>query len=255
MKMVVLAGSILALASGAASAADMAIKAAIAPPPPVLSWAGFYIGGHGGYGWKDDPFSEIINFNPAVFINGFQSRGWLAGGQFGYNWQYAAVVGGVELDVSATGIKGNSATVTFTSGNQTVSETAGNDVKLLGSARGRLGWAPGSWLLYGTGGLAWEQLEQTFTFTQTFTNPNAFTNASNSIPFNLFGWVAGAGVETLLFGTNWIGRLEYLHYDFGKWRNSTVITTNLPGNFSYTNTAGNQTIDVVRAGLSYKFGS
>ena len=29
------------------------------------------------------------------------------------------------------------------------------------------------------------------------------------------GWVAGAGVEAKLAGSNWIGRLEYLHYDFG----------------------------------------
>ncbi len=259
MKMVVLAGSILALASGTASAADMAVKAPYAPPPPVLSWAGFYIGGHGGYGWKDDPFSQTVNTIPLVTLNGFQSRGWVAGGQFGYNWQYAALVGGVELDVSATGIKGNSATVTYVPDPRvTVSESAGNDVKLLGSARGRLGWAPGPWLLYGTGGLAWEHLEQTSTFSNTTVNnaPNNGVFTQNiSTPVDLFGWVAGAGVETLLFGTNWIGRLEYLHYDFGHSRGSAVSTTTFPGQVGSVSTVGNQTIDVVRAGLSYKFGS
>jgi opacity protein-like surface antigen len=90
-----------------------------------------------------------------VTIGGFQSRGWIAGGQFGYNWQYGGFVGGVELDVTATDIKGNSALVSVDSGFGTIySQQESDDVRLLGSARGRVGWAPSSdWLLYGTGGL------------------------------------------------------------------------------------------------------
>jgi opacity protein-like surface antigen len=255
MKMVVLAGSILALA-GAASAADLPMKAAYAPPPPILSWAGFYIGGHGGYGWKDDPFSLTISSNPRTILNGFRSTGWVAGGQFGYNWQYGGFVGGVELDVSATDIKGNSAFVTtdFGGGNL-FSRQLGDDVRLLGSARGRFGWAPSSdWLLYGTGGLGWERLNQT-SFSGQIIPGTGFFNVNSTTPTSLFGWVLGAGVEYRLWQTNWIGRLEYLHYDFGQFRNSTFIVTNIQGEFGQSSPAGDQKIDVVRVGLSYKFGN
>jgi len=257
MKMVVLAGSILALASGTASAADMAVRP-IAPPPPVLSWAGFYIGGHGGYGWKDDPFSTTITPNPLTIIGGFHSRGWIAGGQFGYNWQYGGFVGGVELDVSATDIKGNSALVSFDAGGGNInSRQLSDDVRLLGSARGRVGWAPSSdWLLYGTGGLGWERLNQTTFNSQIIPGPGGgFFNFTSTTPTNLFGWVLGAGVEYRLWQTNWIGRLEYLHYDFGQFRGSFFLVTNIPGQLGQNNSAGDQTIDVVRAGLSYKFGN
>ena len=68
-----------------------------------------------------------------------------------------------------------------------------------------------------------------------------------STPTWRFGWVAGAGVETRLWDSNWLARIEYLHFDF---RDS--------GNFISTGGGGlttdNLTVDVVRAGLSYKFG-
>ena len=66
--------------------------------------------------------------------------------------------------------------------------------------------------------------------------------------FDKFGWVAGVGGEVKLFGSNVIGRLEYLHYDFGP----VLGSRSLP-NFLEIR-SGRQTIDVVRVGLSYKFG-
>jgi len=63
----------------------------------------------------------------------------------------------------------------------------------------------------------------------------------------------GAGAEWMPFGANWIGRVEYLHYDFGKVRNTSTVVTNLPGTISYSEHRGRQTVDIVRAGISYKF--
>ena len=252
-KLALVAAAASILFTGAATAADLAARPYAKAPvaPPVQSWAGFYIGGHGGYGWKDDSFSETISTDPLVTIDGIKARGWVAGGHFGYNWQYGAVVGGLELDISATGIKGSTTAIVPLGEGATLSNTRGDNVKLLGSARGRLGYAPNSdWLLYGTGGLAWERLDQTsFNVLSTF-----FTQQSTgSNPVHLFGWVAGAGVEARLMGSNWIGRLEYLHYDFGQSRSSS--STLIEGqSFGTPRTGGDQTIDVVRAGLSYKFG-
>jgi outer membrane immunogenic protein len=256
MKALAFAVSILSLVGGAAAAADMAVKAVA--PPPMPSWAGFYIGGHGGYGWKDDPFSfTVTSLDPAAVVNGFKSRGWVGGGHFGYNWQYGAMVGGLELDVSATGIRGSSATAVAVTANGTFSEFVGHDVKLVGSARGRLGWAPNSdWLVYGTGGLGWERVDQSQFFGISQPQFGFFSTSLTSTPVDLFGWVLGTGIEGRLTGTNWIARLEYLHYDFGHTRQAGVGTTTSGG--VTTNTifsVGNQMIDVVRAGLSYKFGS
>ena len=52
--------------------------------------------------------------------------------------------------------------------------------------------------------------------------------------------------------SNWIVRLEYLHYDFGSAH--PQITSTTVGFPSTADRGGNQTLDVVRAGLSYKFG-
>ena len=54
----------------------------------------------------------------------------------------------------------------------------------------------------------------------------------------------------MLGSPNWIGRIEYLHYDLGQVATASTSTSITPN----ISTAGSQTIDVVRAGVSYKFG-
>ena len=65
--------------------------------------------------------------------------------------------------------------------------------------------------------------------------------------------MAGVGVEGFIGSSNWIARLEYLHYDFGTVEGTTVQTSNDPGTLSYADRGGRQTIETVRAGVSYKF--
>jgi len=218
-------------------------------PAPLQTWAGFYLGAHGGYGWKDNDFSTNFNDTASSLIGGIKSRGWLGGGQAGYNWQYARVVAGLEIDGSATGIQGSSLPVT--SGNLT--RTLSDNVKYLGTARGRLGWTPaGNWLLYGTGGLAWERVNRSRVDVEPVGQGNTTRNADDT-PLDHFGWVAGVGVESFIGSSNWIARLEYLHYDFGTVEGTTVQTSNDPGNPSFADRGGRQTIETVRAGVSYKF--
>ena len=79
------------IVAGPASAADLPLKAPKLVAP-VWTWSGFYLGGHGGYGWSrdslasnNDPFfagKAIPNFGPG----GFDSKGWLAGFHAGANW-------------------------------------------------------------------------------------------------------------------------------------------------------------------------
>jgi high affinity Mn2+ porin len=98
------------------------------------------------------------------------------------------LVVGVAAEVSAPSfqnlnglsIGGTSAFVSPTLGQESLSET----VVDMGTVRGRIGYAPGDWLLYAMGGLAWTY--DRLRLTQA--------NGTNDMPFVWrFGWVAGAG--------------------------------------------------------------
>jgi outer membrane immunogenic protein len=219
-------------------------------PSSTSTWAGFYLGAHGGYGWKDNDFTRRITADQQT--DGIKSRGWLAGGHAGYNWQYSRVVTGLETDFSFGDLKGTSTAVTETiGGGGTLITTLSDKVKYLATARARLGWLPANnVLLYATGGLAWERLERSDVVVRT--GPGARTDTGIA-PSDRFGAVIGAGAEWMPFGPNWIGRVEYLHYDFGKFESTTTFTSTVPGAVSFSERQGRQTIEVVRAGVSYKF--
>jgi len=233
-------GQAMAAFAGPAKAA-MPVKAPRAAAV-VWNWSGFYLGGHLGYGWGRNPFSDPEG--ATLILTDIDSNGFVGGFQAGANWQSGAWVGGLEIDLSVTGIKGSTSgsEPTGAPGTRTVTQTDKFD--LLGSARARLGYLV--WpdvLLYGTGGLAWTRLVRTEEDIEVGAEPESF---SSSNPSWRFGWVAGLGVETRLWGSNWLARVEYLHYDF--LDSGSSFST---GSVGFT--SGHLTVDVVRAGLSYKF--
>jgi outer membrane immunogenic protein len=73
----------LTVASSAASAADITLLPR--PPAAIWSWSGLYIGGHVGYGWGRDPFTDVI-FNGKAPLTGINSKGPVWGFQAGANW-------------------------------------------------------------------------------------------------------------------------------------------------------------------------
>ena len=246
-----LASASLMVLTGSALAADLPVVKA--PPPVIASWAGFYLGVHGGYGWKRDDFSlseaDFFLTTPPPSINGVRSQGGVFGAHAGYNWQFGRIVTGLEIDFSATDIKGSngvSETVAVPGvGSLSTSDALDENVRYLGSTRARLGWlATDQVLLYGTAGLGWERLD----LTETTQSPASAISVRD--PIDKFGWVAGVGAEAMLGSPNWIGRIEYLHYDFGQVMTARSVTNTSPAFGSFTSPAGSQTIDVVRAGIS-----
>jgi opacity protein-like surface antigen len=249
------------VAGGSALAADLPLKA----PPPVVAawnWSGFYIGGHAGYGWGHDAQADIndpffFGKFPGFNVPGFDPKGYLGGLQAGANWQTGSIVAGLEGDISFTNIKGSSLSIPTPTGAPAVSTgTAANSgtFDLLGSGRGRLGYlVTPNVLLYGTGGLAWTRFVQNTDLTALTAPPPFGVFSSTSTPSWRFGWVAGIGAEARLFDTNWLARLEYLHYDFGNSGGSSNPAFFLPVGTLATQSSGDLTLDVVRAGLSYKF--
>jgi outer membrane immunogenic protein len=302
MKKLLIASTALVafFAASAAFAADMAVRPPTPAYAPVSDWTGFYLGGHAGYGWGHDPFNELLlgNFGgasgntsiniPGALLTDINPKGFVGGFHFGYNQQWGNWVGGVEVDISGTDMKGTSAgaaTGSITNTTTTISpvfpfntitvttvtpvvNTANQEDKfdLLGSARARLGvlaWP--NTLIYGTGGLAWTRFASTVNETITIGNLGAgaatstLINVTASGPSWQFGWVAGVGGETKIYNSNWLFRVEYLHYDFGTQGsfNGTAVVTGGPNNgFSTTGfrNSGSLTADVVRGGISYKFG-
>lgn len=211
------------------AAADMPIKAA--PPPVVVgSWTGFYVGAHGGWGWADthipSPFTSPI-VGPDV-----QTNGPLAGLQVGANWQSGNVVFGVELDGSWTFLRSNSST------NQSIpSSTTRNliDIRALGTATGRIGYAMNSWLFYAKAGGAGGSVEIT---SPDFAVPPSWDRG-------VWGPTAGAGLE-VAFLHNVSAKLEYDFIYF--------VRDELPY-FPNSYAVGiDHTVQMVKAGLNVHFG-
>jgi opacity protein-like surface antigen len=220
---------------------------AAVPPVPVFNWTGFYIGANAGYGWGRDPFNETVSNTPPATLSGPNSQGFLGGFQAGANWQTRSVVGGLEIDLSGSGIKGTSSVTGVDSGTP-FSQMQTDKFDLLGSGRARLGYlvTPDT-LLYGTGGLAWTRLTQTTTLVDPDTS-------ISTTPSWRFGWAAGAGAEMRLWNSNWLVRGEYLHYDFGNSGSTIESATNGTQVIVFIDqTSRHLTVDTVRAGLSYKF--
>jgi outer membrane immunogenic protein len=226
--------------------------AAIPPAAATFSWSGFYVGVNGGYGWGRDPISNLVATTPSganLTLSGVNSHGFIGGFQAGANRQMGSVVGGLEIDLSGSGIKGSSSISGLDGTGFPISQMQTDKFDLLGSGRARVGYLvlPNT-LLYGTGGLAWTRLSQ------TTTTLNSDGTTIETTPSWRFGWAAGAGGEMRLCNTNWLARVEYLHYDFGNSGGVLGVITSGPTAFVVTSTSSQHlTTDVVRAGFGYKF--
>jgi outer membrane immunogenic protein len=235
---------VLGLVGAALLFAGPALAADLGRPPPVKapaylpapSWAGFYLGIHGGYGWGHESVQEDLSplSNPSP-------KGGVFGGQIGYNWQFGTFVAGLEVDSSWADLK-DSQSVTASAVGVTETLSLSSKVDYLGSARVRAGFlATPDWLIYGTGGVGWAH--DSMTITDTLSAGGVSVTASESASKSHVGWAAGGGVEYKLL-PNVLLRAEYLHYGFGS---ETY-------NFSLGDTLNSKlSVDVVRGGLSYKF--
>jgi outer membrane immunogenic protein len=243
MKRSFLLSVVLCLVTGSAVAADMPLKAPPAYKPEApFSWSGLYIGAHGGWLRSSNHVTDIDGRQDDEGTRfGYSGDSWLLGGHIGYNWQNGMMVLGVEADISGTGAKSN-VIQDNTPGSGFDRDGLGQTkLSWLASVRGRVGFTPASqWLLYGTGGVAFGRVKnENIDFDDGDFDPDDSSSRSRVRT----GWVAGGGVEVALWA-KWIGRLEYLHYDLGH------TNTETPSEFRFR---FDNRIDVVRAGLSYKF--
>ncbi len=241
-----------------ALAADVTMPTKAPPPAAQASydWTGFYVGAHLGYAAGSSRWSatQAGVTSPSLggsldFFNSFDAfRGtgsYLLGLQTGYNYMSASRwLLGAEADVSFPSVIG---------GNQTIGSVLIGQANYLeqvefsGTLRGRIGYAPGNWLFYATGGFAYSYDQ--FSRTQLAGVPAGGT-AAPATAENLFmvprvGGVGGVGVE-LALTPSWVARLEYLYTDY-----ASRGVDFLAGAQRFTSDLAVQTI---RVGLDYQLG-
>jgi outer membrane immunogenic protein len=220
-----LIGLVTVLASSAGvQAADLNATAAPARVAPVpFTWSGWYVGINGGYGWGRSNWSD-----PAIDpdLRRFGLSGGVAGGQVGYNWQTGPFVLGLESDLDWTNLSGSKS-----DGGVCATDGGGHcktSQSWLGTTRGRVGYAFGSWLPYVTGGAAYGDVK--------LSQPGGAASTTR------LGWTAGAGVEYSI-SPRWSAKLEFLHLDLG--------TAAFMGAASNTPISTPAKDDIVRAGINY----
>jgi outer membrane immunogenic protein len=238
--------------AGPALAADLPV----APPPqapaayvpavaPIYNWSGIYIGGNVGAAFDSQgaPNNTIATgpfAGTPISAVSHNSTGIAAGGQIGINFQSGPWVYGVEADADYLS---NKATVNGSTAGGTDQHVFTLDP--LSTVRGRVGYAFDRVLLYGTGGFAMGDYSTTRTqLTGAFMGATAGTAETYSTL--RYGWTAGGGIEYAL-GENWTARVEYLFVDL----QSLTYTFPLA---NITQAAPQEYVNVVRAGLNFKFG-
>jgi outer membrane immunogenic protein len=274
MKQTCLASLVLAaLIASPAIAADMPLKAK-APPPPVSSWSGFYLGLGVGYrADESDAKLTASTFSQVGFpvINNLTGCGDLPcalseparGPAFrfapylGFNWQVAPRwVVGVEGDFGAARRTTtlNGMFLPGAPGFGTVNDSFVAKTTWDASARLRAGFLlDPSVLVYATGGAAWTRLETTsncgnapFAFGVVLSacatpvpalfNVNFFTPPTFAHATTRAGWTVGGGIEAALW-SNWILRAEYRYADYGTFSATDVRTCAAPCLFGPGTTA------------------
>ena len=244
MRKHLLAGaSVVALLGGSASAADLARPAPVyAPPPPVVAvftWTGCYVGGNVGGIWANTDWTDTA-------LGDFGSNtgsGALGGVQGGCNYQVGAWVFGIQGDYDWTNMNSNvanalPAAVAF-------GLTDNVQFKSLASVTGRVGYAWDRFLGYVKGGGAWVQGDFGF---QVATLPVAPT-----VSLSQSGWTVGVGGEYAFL--NWLtGFIEYDYYRFNNNNSTALACTALVCGIATTGVGVATNINVVKAGLNFKFG-
>jgi outer membrane immunogenic protein len=179
MKKILLASVALFGFAGAASAADLPMRAA--PPAPIIAaapiftWTGFYVGVNAGYGWSNNDFDAVD------LADEDDDGGFVGGAQVGYNYQIGSFVVGLEGDIQYADFGADG---TFDFDGDGVFDDDFDSSDWFGTVRARAGVAFDRALIYATGGFA-------------------FADDAN-------GWTVGGGVE-YAFTNNLSAKIEGLY--------------------------------------------
>src|SRR3984893_356257 len=201
-----------------AMAADVPMGMPVKAPyvRSVFDWTGLYVGAHAGFGRGS---STAVLTDPATSTTSNSFGGMIGGVQAGYNYQLpSGMLLGVEADISFPNYLTSNSVVSSLA---TVRSDVTEQWDYVGTARGRVGYVAGPWLVYATGGLAWAG--------ERFLNTPAIGSDEKTLHTRL-GWAAGGGGEYAL-APDWSVRLGNPYNQFGKagirFPSATQYTSNL----------------------------
>jgi outer membrane immunogenic protein len=267
VKMISLVGCVL-LASTTAFSADIASRPVYkAEPAPVQAWTGGYLGATVGYGWGEStstiaaidtqliPFFQSQGVIPTSLHPAF--KGFIGGGEVGYNWQVGRWVTGLEADFSYSALRGD--VINYAPQVGAVPETLTSqsiELAWFGTVRARMGYlATPDVLLFATGGLAYGQVKVSTGLVPEPTTPcanNAICSVGSASDVRV-GWTVGGGLETRI-ASKWTAKIEYLYFDLG---NISDTAFSLSGNPAWrglpiVGVTSDITGNIVRLGLNYQ---
>jgi outer membrane immunogenic protein len=219
-------------------------------PPPPCEWTGFYLGASGGgeFGHSEDHdlgLTALTAYNAPDRPWGYHEDGPAVSGQMGFNWQVGSFVFGPEVEAGYMDLKG--------SGLEPGSphDTDGSSKSdIFTTFRGRVGFAAGCWLIYGTGGGMGVNYT-TRIFDDTVVAPNGLDRIDAHREHFDWGYTVGGGVERMfnMWGKRWSVKVEYLYFDLGD-QGFSAISANGFGPYHWH---GDTTGHIVRAGFNYHF--
>jgi opacity protein-like surface antigen len=212
---------------------------------PALDWSGVYAGANGGYG------GNVLNLTTAASAPGFgsvtnlsdRSGGAVAGGQIGYQLQFARrFVLGVETDAQWSGVTAAHQETGF-GWNGAAAGAAAYGMDWFGTTRARLGRARGSSLTFVTGGVAYGGVSV------TGAQAGAPLTGANATPF---GWTVGSGSEYALTDKLSL-KADYLYVSLNGASGQAVAVA--PGfSLAQSYSTGRIATHVTRVGLNWRFG-
>ena len=240
LRVILVGVSVVLVGVSAANAADFSGPGGLKDAPYVevpWGWTGFYGGVTAGYGSGVSRNYVSPNANAPHGWAENDPSGVLLGGTIGYNYQFAPNwVMGAEADISWSGMEGQQHLYIYDGHDW----SGGWDG--LATIRGRIGYAVGPTLFYGTGGLAMVHANETIVGNDA--------DESNFYQGWKTGYVVGAGVEHA-FTPRLSGKIEYLYADGFGSESGPTGTVAEHGDQNYIHEIGS--INIIRAGLNYKF--
>jgi outer membrane immunogenic protein len=201
-------------------ASDMPVRApAYKAPAPYDPWTGFYAGGSLGARWSEVDWKSVSFTNGAPPPAGpgnpaaLNDTSFRVGGYIGYNWKIApAWLAGLEADIAWANNKKTTTPFPGVAGSTTGFDFDTVKLGWDGSVRARLGVLVNpAWLVYGTGGVAWQEIKAISTCVAGGFCAIPVTGSTSTTKA---GWTIGVGAETAL-QNNWLARIEYRYADFG----------------------------------------
>ncbi|RAI41897.1 outer membrane protein [Rhodoplanes roseus] len=209
--------------AGAATAADMAVKAPAPVAVAAAPWTGCGLGFNVGGAWGDAWWSNSVG----AYSESLPMSGAVAGAQLYCDYQTGPLVIGLEGNYSWTNLQGNGAA--------TAGALYQTTINAIGGAGGRVGLVVDKALVFVRAQAVWADIDHTH-------NLGGLTGTTSD---TRVGWGIGAGVEYMVAPVL-TARLEYNYDDFGSKSYTYATMPTMP----YTEQTR---FHIMKLGLNYKF--